>query len=513
MKKIFKNNQMRKHKHINNPKITLIYAPNQSWPDTMCKPNGSLAYPSLGGALIEAGIEVKVFDACVGNEKDDLKEMFYKSKELPSGLYRTGVSDQRILDEVENSDVVGLTSIFTDQETMVLSTAKLIKDAYPEKLIVAGGVNARNRIEIFLANSVDIVCLSEAEKTLINILDEVRKGSRDFSKISSVAFQKDGRVVINQTTLNDIAMDLDQLPMPAVQLLPNERYWSIARPHGGHFESVKDLRYGSMMTSRGCVFRCSYCHIAGETEESVANRIGKFRIKSDERVLAEIEQLKKLGVKQVFIEDDSLLGHKKRGLRLLRKIRGAGVDIFPMNGVNLIHLFKGSEPDIEVLEALKEAGFKELVLPFETGSSRIMKKYVSNKFDSKRFNVEKLLHICKEFGFKTAGNYMIGYPDETLEELNQTIDMARIHRSFGVDSVYFLIVIPLPGTLLYDMVLKSGQLPADWNPDRITWMKANLINTCIPPEELEEKRQSAFRELNDSDFVKYKMKMNVPKSD
>ena len=109
-----------------NPRVILVYPPNQSWPGTMCKPNGSLAYPNIGGALIDMGVEVSVFDAAVGNEKDDLTATFYRSEELPSGLRRTGVSDERILEEVAGSDIVGLTSIFTDQETMVLTTASLI---------------------------------------------------------------------------------------------------------------------------------------------------------------------------------------------------------------------------------------------------------------------------------------------------------------------------------------------------------------------------------------------------
>ena len=61
-------------------KVTLLYPPNQSWTNAMCKPNGSLAYPSLAGALINENIEVNVFDACVGNEKDDLNAVFFKNK-------------------------------------------------------------------------------------------------------------------------------------------------------------------------------------------------------------------------------------------------------------------------------------------------------------------------------------------------------------------------------------------------------------------------------------------------
>ena len=77
------------------PKVTLLYPPNQSWPGTMCKPNGSLAYPNLGGALLDIGAEVNVYDACVGDERDSPADAFGHIEELPSGLLRTGVRDQR----------------------------------------------------------------------------------------------------------------------------------------------------------------------------------------------------------------------------------------------------------------------------------------------------------------------------------------------------------------------------------------------------------------------------------
>lgn len=496
-------------KIIHDPKVTLVYPPVQSWPGMACKPNGSLAYPNLGGALIEAGVHVEVFDACVGNDKDKLEEVFYQSKMLPNGLARTGVSDHRILDEVKDSDVVGLTSIFTEQESMVLSTARLIKDAYPDKLIVAGGVNARSRLEKFLTNGIDIVCLSEAENTFVKILDMVRKGSRDFSDISAVAVRTGENILVNKAQPNDVVWDLDQLPMPAWHLLPNERYWAVGRPHGGQFKPNEPLRYASMMTSMGCIFKCSYCHIAGETEDSVSGAIGRFRIKSDERVLAELDQLKMLGVKQVFIEDDTLFGIKGRAIRLLRKIRGADVDILDVNGVNLIHLFKGSEPDKEVIEALVEAGFKEISLPFESASQRIIKRYATNKFDAEKHNVKALIHLCKEYGLRIEGNYMVGWPYETREEINQTIEMARWHRQEGLDGVAFMCVMPLPGTPLFDQASDEGLLSPDWNPDKMNWMKSNIINPNISTEELEELRQNAWLELNDAEFVKSRLGMVV----
>ncbi|HYU86866.1 MAG TPA: hypothetical protein VEK80_18825, partial [Kribbellaceae bacterium] len=172
--------------------MLLLYPPNQSLSDTMCKPNGSLAYPSLGGALRRHGTEVRVYDACVGDGSDDLDEVFYNSPtELPSGLMRTGVSDERILEEVAGYDIVGLTSIFTEQETMVLNTARLIRSELPEKILVAGGVNARSRLPQFFGAGFDVVCLSEAETTIVQIVDVVRESTRpDFSAIKAIAYRE-----------------------------------------------------------------------------------------------------------------------------------------------------------------------------------------------------------------------------------------------------------------------------------------------------------------------------------
>jgi radical SAM superfamily enzyme YgiQ (UPF0313 family) len=475
----------------------------------MCKPNGSLAYPNIGGALRDMGVQVDIYDACVGNQKDNLDEVFYKSVELETGLLRTGVSEDRILEEVTDSDLVGLTSIFSDQETMVLRCARLIKEEFPDKLIVAGGVNARSRRHHFFKSGIDIICLSEAEQTIQKIVRAMQLKSNDFSDISAIAYQKDGQIKVNPTRPDEIIWDLDELPMPAWDLLPNERYWTVGRPHGGHFDHGETLRYASMMTSMGCVFACKFCHIAGETEDGDSGAIGRFRIKSDERVIAEIETLKELGVRQLFLEDDSLFGRKKRMIRILKKIKGLGFDILDVNGVNIVHLLKNYQTDMEVLEGLVDAGFKELSLPFESGNPRIIRKYANNKWDVERTDIVELIKLYNKHGITIAGNYMLGFPDETREEIQETIDMAKKHMDAGLDSANIFLVLPLPGTPLFDTATEGGYLPEDFNIDRMHWLKANMINTAIPADELERIRGETWKELNDTSYVNYKMEMKA----
>jgi len=487
---------------IQEPRVLLLYPPEQNWPETLCKPNGSLAYPMLAGALREINVDVEVYDACVGNDDDEYKNFFFNPTPLKSGLLRTGVSDDRILQMVKDFDFVGLTSIFSLQETMVLHCCRLIKKHFPEKILFCGGVNARARHNIFLDAGFDIVCTSESELTIKKIMKVYRSGSTDWSSVPKILFKKDNKV-INTAHLGDIIWNLDELPMPAWDLLPNERYWEIRRPHGGHFKDDEELKYVSMMTSLGCPFACSYCHIAHETKGSMSDEIGRFRIKSDERVLEELVYLRDvIGAKQVFVEDDSIFGMKRRAINMLKKIIGVGLEILDVNGVNVIHLTKKGKPDVEVIELLADAGFRDIVLPFESANHRIVKKWCSNKWKVEDFDVKNLVKEIKRVGMRVAANYMVGFPDETEKEIKETIDFAKQNMSYGLDASNFFLVMPLPGTPMFDEVMRNGQLPKDYNIDRMQWTKANMINTSIPPNKLEELRQQAWEDCNLSDHIK-----------
>jgi len=483
-------------------KVLLLYPPEQNWPGTMCKPNGSLAYPYLAASLVDSGIYSEIYDACVGDETDNLDETFYKTDRLPSGMVRTGVSDERILEKVKDFDIIGLTSIFSHQETMVLHCAKIIKECYPEKVIISGGVNAKNRMNIFFDAGVDVICTSESEKTIVDISRRISK-KESLLGIPFTAFRHEGNIVLSKGDEKNIVWDLDNLSIPRWDMLPNDRYWKIRRPHGGSFSEGDDLRYAAILTSRGCPFSCAYCHISGETEGSISGNIGKFRCKSDERVIRELEIIRDdLGCKQVFIEDDSIFGKKKRAIRLLSKIKDFGLDVLDVNGINVSHLMKRGQPDSEVIDLLVSVGFKEIVLPFESFNQRIIEKWCSNKWKIKNLESESLIKALKSRGIRVAANYMIGFPDETREEIEETIEFARRNMDCGLDASNFFLVMPLPGTPMFEYCIRNNLLPQDFNIDKMQWMKANMINTVVAPEELEIIRQKAWEDNNNLNHLK-----------
>jgi radical SAM superfamily enzyme YgiQ (UPF0313 family) len=451
-------------------KVTLIYPPQQSRPDIPHKPEASLAYPYLAGGLLDLGVDVSIYDACVGNSKDP-EDVFYNSVDLPSGLRRYGVSDNRILEEVSDSDLIGITSIFTAQETMALYVGRLIKKHFPDKVLVCGGTNARSRPGVFIKSGFDMVCMSEAEYSLQAIAYAVwnYRPTRRFYR-------------------QPVITNLDNLPIPAWELHQNDRYWRLGKPHGS--AQGGGFKYAPIMTSRGCVFRCSYCHISGE------QGICKFRVKSLDRVSLELKKLRTLGVENLFIEDDTLFGNKPRGLDVLRLVQQFSFKVWDINGVNIAHLFKGSEPDQEVLDALQACGFAALTIPVESGSQRILDKYASRKWQVARYDISKLIKGLNSRGIKAGVNYMLGYPDETLEEMQSTIALAQKLRDAGANSSNFMIVIPLPGTAIYEMAIREGYLDLDFNPDTFNWRQASMKNTTVPASQIEEMQAEAYAKLN-----------------
>ena len=104
---------------------------------------------------------------------------------------------------------------------------------------------------------------------------------------------------------------------------------------------------------------------------------------------------------------------------------------------------------------------------------------------------------------------MIGYPDESQEEIMDTINYARECMASGLDASNFFLVMPLPGTKLFDYCVKNGHMNADFDPDKMHWQKANMNNTTVAPDQLEKIREHAWESINKFDFVKYKKNMHT----
>ena len=483
------------------PRFLLMYAPQRhDLKYGVVKPEVSLGNLYLAAVLRENGFEVQILDCCIGNDRHTMEESFNNYVPLSNGMVRVGLCPTAILKEVSGYDGIGVSSIFTPQTYMVEDLIRLISDAYPDKLIIMGGINARSQMQRFFEAGAHLICISEAEKTILEIANTIRRGSREFYSISGVALVNDGRIQINPAGF--IEDDLDKLPIPARDLLPLQRIWEINRPHGSVIkagELNKPQPYVSAMTSRGCPYVCTFCHISGEQKGADTGYIGKFRFQSEARVEKEMDVIKELGVKYIYIEDDSLLAKKKRAYNIFKMLIKFGFKLGDVNGVNLSHLHTNEGGKIvideEMLEVMAEAGFNRLSFPVESGSQRIIDQWVSGKISHEIYNISALIKKANSLGILVSSCYLIGYPDETYEELAQTILTAKRHLDAGSEYVNLTMVTPFPGTVLYDHVIQHDLLLPGVDVADLDWLRPSM-KTIIDPWYLEFISRKAWEFIN-----------------
>ncbi|MCC6160381.1 MAG: B12-binding domain-containing radical SAM protein, partial [Deltaproteobacteria bacterium] len=200
---------------------------------------------------------------------------------------------ERVVDDARgfDPDFIGIGGMSTDAE-VIHALARRLKATFPDVPLVVGGAHAGHRAED-LADLADIdyVIAGEGEIATVALLDHL-DGWLGIEDVPSLVRRDTDRVV--RTDSAPPILDLDSLPFPAIDAIEVDAYYRISRP--GYFYARR--RYAVVMTSRGCPFGCSYCHhIHGR----------KYRYRSPENVLAEMEMLRSTVGAQEFVFLDDLL--------------------------------------------------------------------------------------------------------------------------------------------------------------------------------------------------------------
>ncbi len=492
---------------MNFEKILLISPPNQLMEIETPRPDPELGLLYLAGALEDAGFHADILDATVGTRDDRLENTFRKPVKQENGLIRIGMTEARLSEAIARGGygVVGINSNFTPQTKMALQVARAAKAVSRGVVVVVGGVNARALADRFLkSGDVDAICLTEGERIIVNLVRSLIQ-KQDLAHVSGIARMKDGKMIRQPVAPTDVCQNLDELPMPRWEKLPFFHYDELA-PRA--VLALGNARFGSIMTSRGCWAKCLYCHISSEKEHaSETGNIGGLRFKSIGRVMEEARRLQALGVKKLYFEDDTLLAKKARISKLFTLIRSMGFEIADVNGVNLVHFLKRNTAghlviDREFLLLLKEAGFNQIVFPVESASQRIVDKYATGKLDHKNLDVVELVRVASEVGITCPINMMMGFPDETEEEMRSSAELGK--RLVEAGSAYCtpFIPIPFPGCLLFEYAVANGHLDPDFDPDIFNWKNAVMKKTVVPPERVLTLRDWAHEYMNTPEHVR-----------
>jgi radical SAM superfamily enzyme YgiQ (UPF0313 family) len=422
-------------------------------------------------------------------------------------------------------DVIATSSIFTAQTRLHFEVAEVAREVEAGKgkrmLVVSGGVNARAMREHFLDHGFDVIALAEGEKVMVELVREFAKPNPDFSQITSIAFRKDGKTVLNPSGKNAFGRgDMESIPPPALDAMPLALYRDMGVPHAGVLP--KGTMFAAIMTSRGCQDECTFCHISQEkTQTDLVGKVGYLREFSKQRVAEDVDRAVALGVSRLYFEDDNMFFSKKRLADLAPFLKRPGLEYSCVNGANLRFMFrkKGGigpyEVDTDFLDMVADFGLKELSLPFESHSIEIMNKYASGKYNPHAMDSAALVRALKERGIRIAGHFMIGFHDETWESILKTKEFGRQLLAEGLDAIGFMIPVAYPGSLDFDEYMKDAELKAKFeaNPlsftDRMHWRVPPVFPTLVPGDRLAAAVREFWLELNDAKFLAMKEAQRV----
>jgi anaerobic magnesium-protoporphyrin IX monomethyl ester cyclase len=363
-------------------------------------------------------------------------------------IYDSQVAEQdfrEFLDELK-PDIVGITC----QSALVysaLETAHIVKQGNPKVLVAVGGVHASLRPQDLLGSeNVDVVVRGEGEETFLEIGAAFQEQG-SFADIPGISYRGSLPDLIHNPD-RAITADLDGYPMPALDLVPIEKY-----------RISPDMRTGSrlglIITSRGCPYDCMFCANKLLTKRT-------YRLRSIPSVIEEIEYyLEHYQINQLMIFDDNFAVDKKRTLELCAEFVRRG---YPAK-FNWWTEARVDVLDEEILTAMKRAGCSIISLGLESGSQRLLDLIKKNiTLEQTRKTVE-LIHAA---GIKSRASFILGLPSETREESRQTI---RFAYSLPLDQVRFSIATPFPGTELWDIAVQEGRI----DPENIDWTKLSLM--------------------------------------
>ena len=368
----------------------------------------------MAGVLQENNIDVEILDASA--EDMDFKDV---EKEL---LKR-------------KPDLVALTAL-TPTIGRALETAQVVKETLPDSIVVMGGYHPTfNFIETLEDENVDIVIRGEGEYIMLNLVQALENQS-SLHDVKGIVFKDKNskEIVVNPEA--PLIQDLDELPFPALNLLPMKKYRLLDM----------DTHMTTMITTRGCPMQCSFC-------SSAAMHGKKIRERSVENIVDEIEYLKtNYDIDTIAFMDDTFTLKKRKVMAICDEILKRNIEI--MWGCTS----RVDTLDEKLLKKMKEAGCITIFIGVESADQQQLDNMCKNTTIAKIENAFKIAHKLK---IRTIASVALGMPGDTKEIMNKTVKF--VHKLKPNYAIYSLAT-PYPGTRFYKEAFEKNLIKIkDWS--------------------------------------------------
>lgn len=324
-------------------------------------------------------------------------------------------------------DMVGLTATSPIYHKAV-KTAETIKLRAPKVLTIVGGDHVNIfKSEVFF-DCFDFAAFGEAEETWPELLDKLSAGETDLSDIDGLLWRRNGEAVQNKP--RRLFPDLDKLPLPAIHLTKIDEY----RMTFAMRKYRKIGPYVSIMMTRGCPFKCTYC-----SESSAVKYSGDLmpvRFRSPKNIVDEMEHhYRKHNIRHFFFMDSNITLKKRHTVELCEEIisRKLPITFEGWTRANLIN--------DELMGLLAKAGLARMSIGIESGDPEIMKLI---KKEVPHEAIREAFRLMEKYGVEPACSAMLGNPGETKESVRRTIEFIDaipqiLYSNFSISN-------PYPGT-------------------------------------------------------------------
>ncbi|MCP4149054.1 MAG: B12-binding domain-containing radical SAM protein [bacterium] len=370
---------------------------------------------------------------------------------------------------------VGITALIGSILTGGLEVAGIVRKYAPKIPIVWGGVQTTMVPRSILKHELsDAVCLGEGEESFVEMV-RAYKNRDSIEGIRGIGFKKKGELVF--TPPRDKFFSLDNLPSLPYHLVNLDLF----RAAPNSFFAIDKTRIMSIETSRGCPYCCGYCVNTSKGET--------FRQAGADTVLRLMEDIVKLGVTGITINDDNFFSNKKRAFHILESIAKQqwNLEIFVAARSDFLSKL---EPDNYRL--MENAGIKMLGIGVESGSNRILESIDKNETIEHTFEAA---HRLGKTGIRSWYHFLYGFPGETKWDVIQTqYAMTRILKEDPQSQVNLNKLMPIPCTPVYKACIKKG------------WNSPSTIGEWALIQEYIKNGKTPYFEPGVEDWVKSNMK-------
>jgi anaerobic magnesium-protoporphyrin IX monomethyl ester cyclase len=383
----------------------------------------------LAGCLEAAGIPVEILDA---------NALKIPPKRLGATIARS------------EPDLVGITA-HTSYMVEVIHAAQIARQAAPGAVIAMGGPHVTFAPDetLNVVPEVDVVARGEGDRILVDLAQAVASGE-GWEGVAGLSFRRNGAVVHNEPPP---VVDVTKLPMPAFHLMPMDRYvWPVL---GGPFATI--------VTSRGCPFRCNFC------AEWPFWRNG-WRAYDAEQVVDQIDELvNRYGRRNLWFGDDCFNVNREHIAGICEEILRRGIEV---------GWFCQGRADMLVRD-------KDLMPLFHRAGMRMMQVGIEASQDEQRDElnkqlgtetVEEAVRLLQEYDVVCQGMMIVGAPSDSRKTIEHKV---RFIKRLGIDFPVFTIYTPFPGTPAFEEAAKQKWInfPQDYG-------RFDMTHAVLPTEHL-----------------------------